>query len=169
MISEAQETRLAALLDESACRSLLERYTYTIDWLNWSGLEALFWEDAALDYGHWQGDRAAFIPWVTALEAPYFRRLHMFAAPRIELLGATEARIEAGAVMLIRSAATDDAADEVGNDTLVMARYQFRAEKREEEWRLSMLRFIPYGSHSFPADATGSADDLTTTHPWFAQ
>ncbi|MBC7633795.1 MAG: hypothetical protein H7290_20960 [Flavobacterium sp.] len=59
--------------------------------------------------------------------------------------------------------------DEVGTDTLVMARYQMRAEKREEEWRLSMLRFIPYGSHSFAGDAAGTADDLTTNHPWFAQ
>ena len=74
MISDAQATQLAALLDESVCRSLLERYTYTIDWLNWSGLEALFWEDATLDFGSWKGDRAAFIPWVTALEEPCLGR-----------------------------------------------------------------------------------------------
>ena len=165
MNSTDRATQLTALLDESACRSLLERYAYAVDWLNWSGLEALFWEDAALDYATWQGDRAAFIPWVKALEEPFLRRLHMFAAPRIELLGATEARIETGAVILMRSASSD----EVGTDTLVMIRYQFRAQKREEEWRFSMLRAIPYGSHSFAGDTAGSADDLTTTHPWFAQ
>lgn len=169
MITEAQETQLAALLDESACRSLLERYTYAIDWLNWPGLVALFWEDAALDFGAWQGDRAAFIPWVTALEEPCLRRLHMFGAPRIELLGATEARMEAGALSLMRLAASEVEADNGGTDTLYLIRYQFHVQKRGDEWRLSMLRFIPHGSQSFPGDAAGSADRLTTTHPWFAQ
>ena len=72
----------------------------------------------------------------------------MFAAPRIELLGATEGRMEAGAVVHLRSAASDDAVDEVGIDSLVMVRYQFRARKREEERRLSKVRTMPYGSLS---------------------
>lgn len=169
MITEAQAAQLAVLLDESSCRSLLERYTYAIDWLDWTALEALFWEDAELDFDTWQGDRAAFIPWVTALEEPYLRRLHMFAAPRIELLGTTEARMEAGSVVLVRSAAPEGEAAGIGTDTLVLVRYQFHVQKRGDEWRLSMLRFIPYGSQSFPGDAAGSADHLTMTHPWFAQ
>lgn len=165
MISEAQEGQLTALLDESACRSLLERYTYTLDWLNWSNFEALFWQDATFDYPFYQGDRAGFMTCVAALEEPFLRRLHMFAAPRIELLGATRARIEAGAVIHLRSATTD----EVGTDVLAMVRYQFHAEKREEEWRLSMGRAMAHGSYSFAGDSAGTADNLTTTHPWFAQ
>ena len=168
-MSAAPATQLGALLDESACRSLVEWYPYALDWLNWSGLEALFWEDATFDFGVWQGDRAAFLPWVTALEEPFVRRLHMFAAPRIELVGAAEARIEAGAMIHTRSTASDDAADEVGTDTNLLVRYQFRASKRGEEWRLSELRCIPYGSQSFAGDGAGSADGLTTTNAWFAQ
>ncbi|MBC7633853.1 nuclear transport factor 2 family protein [Aeromicrobium sp.] len=169
MITEAQATQLATLLDESACRTLLERYTYAVDWLNWSGLEALFWEDATFDFGSWQGGLAVFMPWVKLAEEPFLGRLHMFAAPRIELLAATEARMEAGCVIHLRSAAPDEAVEDVGSDALVMLRYQFRAEKREEKWRLSMVRVMPYGSLSFAGEVGASADGLATAHPWFAQ
>src|SRR5579863_7401527 len=100
-LSDLEIATFRRLADEAACRSLIERYTYAVDWMNWTGLEALFWPDAFLDFGMWQGNRADFIPWVTQLEETYRRRLHMFSAPRIEVTGEL-ARIETGVLMFLR-------------------------------------------------------------------
>jgi hypothetical protein len=163
-LSDSDILSFRRLVDEAACRSLIERYTYAVDWMNWSGLEALFWSDALFDFGMWQGGRAEFIPWVTKLEESYRRRLHMFAAPRIEVTGEL-ARVEAGAVMFMRQSAD--------RDDLILARYQFQAAKRKGDWRLSRLHFFLHGSQSFPASDQGGAsffaDGLDTSHALFAQ
>jgi hypothetical protein len=163
-LSEFEVSSFRRLVDESACRSLLERYTYAIDWMNWSGLEVLFWPDATFDFGMWRGTRGEFIPWVTTLEEGYRRRLHLFCAPRIEVIG-TSARIEVGAIMYMRPSAE--------RDDLTFARYQFQATSRNGEWRLSQLRFLLHGNQIFSAGDQGGAaffaDGLDTRHPLFAQ
>lgn len=167
-LSAAENAELRSLLDERACRTLIERYAYAVDWMNWPGLEALFWPEAHFDYGMWSGDRAAAVAWVAELEQGYQRRLHMLASPRIEVMG-DRARAEAGAIMHMRSA-TDDGA---GRDDLILARYQFDFERRAREWRIAGLRFLMHGAQSFAATDQGGApffaDDLTPAHPLFAQ
>jgi len=163
-LSDLDMVTFRRLVDEAACRSLIERYTYAVDWMNWAGLEALFWQDAFLDFGMWKGNRAEFIPWVTQLEESYRRRLHMFSAPRIEVMGEL-ARIEAGVLMFLRQSPE--------RDDLLLARYQFQAARRNGEWRLSKLHFFLHGSQSFPASDQGGApffaDGLDTSHALFAQ
>ena len=167
-LTDAERTELRALLDERACRTLIERYAYAVDWMNWPGLEALFWPEAYFDYGMWTGTRDEAIPWVTQLEEGYQRRLHMLASPRIEVMG-DRARAEAGAIMFMRSAGDDGA----GREDLLFARYQFDFERRGGEWRMSNLRFLMHGGQTFaPTDQGGApffADGLTSAHPHFAQ
>lgn len=163
----AERAQLRRLLDEQACRALLERYAYTIDWMNWAGLEALFWADAHLDFGMWSGDRAAFIPWVTELEEGYSRRLHTLASPRIEVMGDT-ARAEAGNCTYLRKIENGETRDEC-----LFGRYQFRFEKRDGEWRMSGLNFLMHGLQIFPSNDQGGAaffaDNMDMSHPRFAQ
>ncbi len=167
-LSNAERDQLRELLAERACRTLIERYAYAVDWMDWTGLEALFWPNAFFDYGIWSGDRAAAVPWVAELEAGYQRRLHMLASPRIEILG-DRARAEAGATMFMR-APTEDG---TGREDLSFARYLFDFERRNGEWRLSNLRFIHHGSQHFtPTDQGGAAffaDGLDSNHPYFAK
>ncbi len=159
---------LRRLLDEAACRTLVERYAYAVDWMNWPGLEALFWSDAQFDFGMWSGDLAAYLPWVAALEQGYARRLHMFAIPRLEIDG-DGGRAEVGVGMFVRS--IDDAG--AGQDDLMFGRYQFRFARREGQWRITSLHFLMHGAHRFAAtDQGGSplfADGLDPSHPLFAQ
>jgi SnoaL-like domain len=166
--SAAERRQLRKLLDESDCRALIERYAYAIDWMNWPGLEALFWPDAQLDFGMWSGDRTAFIPWVIQLEEGFTRRLHMLVSPRIEISGDT-GRAEAGNCTYLRRI------DEKGvaQDQALFGRYQFDFARRGSEWRFSGLRFLMHGLQQFPASDNGGApffaDGLTPGHRFFAQ
>jgi len=162
------EDLLQLLLDERACRLLVERYTYAVDWMNWQGLEQLFWPDALIDFGLWSGDRDAFIPWVTALESGYSRRLHLFGAPRLQINDAS-GQGEAGCFMYLRSGDTAESS----RDEIMVARYLFRFAKRDGEWRFSELRCLLHGVQGFAASDHGGADffadGLTPAHPLFAQ
>lgn len=167
-LNAGDQTQLRQLLDEAACRRLVECYAYAVDWMNWPGLEALFWPDACFDFGMWAGDRAGFIPWVTELEEGYSRRLHMLASPRLEI-GAETGRGEAGATTVVRSID----ADGIGQDDVIFGRYQFAFARRDGAWRMSALRFLMHGMHRVPAGDNGGApffaDGLDRSHPLFAQ
>lgn len=144
---------LAGLMDQHACRQLLERYTYAVDWMDWAGLEPLFWPDAKFDFGLWSGDLAAYIPWVTQLESGYQRRLHLFGLPRLSLDG-ERGKAEAGALMYLRLMN----AEGEPQDELMAGRYLFDVERREGEWRLSRLAFLMHGAQRFAATDNGGAD-----------
>lgn len=156
------------LVAEGACRALLERYAYAVDWKNWRGLEALFWPEASFDFGMWQGDRVGFIPWVTDLESNYSRRLHMLAVPRMAI-GASKGTAEAGNTTVVRGPGEDGAI----KDQVIFGRYQFDFECRAGEWRMSALRFLLHGMHALDATDEGGApffaDGLEPSHAMFAQ
>lgn len=163
----AERAQLRRLLDEQACRTLLERYAYAVDWMNWAGLSDLFWPDAILDFGMWKGDREAFLPWVKDLEEGYTRRLHMLVSPRIETVG-DMIRAEAGNCTYLRKVEDGNAGDQA-----LFGRYQFEFTRRGTEWRIFRLYFLIHGLQQFPATDQGGAaffaDNMDTTHPRFAQ
>jgi hypothetical protein len=156
------------LINEAACRTLIEAYAYAVDWKNWSGLAKLFWDDASFDFGMWSGDTAGFIPWVTALEAGYSRRLHMLAIPRMHV-GSETGHAETGNCTVVRGP-NDQGID---HDNMIFGRYQFDFARRHGEWRISALRFLMHGIQSLPSTDNGGApfyaDNMDTTHPLFAQ
>ena len=145
-----------------ACRELVEHYAYQVDWIDGEGLAALFWEDAAVDFGPaFCGGRDAFAAWVVALERAYARRLHQFGLPRIGVRGA-EGRAEAGAFMFLRRAAEPV-------EELLFGRYFFRFARRQGRWRIASLAFRMHGLRRFPAlpedGAFAWADALEGPHP----
>lgn len=162
------DPEIRALLDEHACRKLLETYCYAVDWKNWGGLAGIFWPDATFDFGMWSGDTAGFIPWVEQLEDGYTRRLHMFAMP-LMAIGTDSGRAEVGNTTVVRS--IDENGD--GQEDIIFGRYQFRFERRDGKWLISALHFFMHGTARVAAaDAGGApvfADNLDTKHPRFAQ
>lgn len=163
--TETERAQLAALVDEAAVRSVITRYNHSVDWMNWSVLEDQFWPNAEVDFGDvFRGDRAAFMPFVIALEEGYTRRMHMFGEPRIALFG-NEAEIEATSVTHVR--ALDDAGR---TDNFIWGRYLLKAEKRGGEWRLSRLFYMinMFQSYQTNVDDSGPmnmADNTTMAHP----
>lgn len=160
-------TQVEKLVNEAACRRLLEAYTYAIDWQNWAGLKELFWANAEFDFGLWQGDREGFLPWVQALEEGYDRRLHHFASPRLSI-GDDEGQGEVGALLFMR--VQDDGA---AFDEIMAGRYQLGFTRRGDEWRMSRLVFLMHGVQRLPATDNGGADffadGLAPSHPRFSQ
>ena len=163
-----RDALLDQLLNESACRRLLESYTYAVDWMHWDGLAELFWPDAQFDFGMWQGDRAGFLPWVEALENSYERRLHHFASPRLRVAD-DEGQAEVGALLFMR--VIDD--EQGAQDEIMAGRYLFSFECRSGEWRMQSLTFLLHGVQRLTATDSGGADffadGLTPEHPRFAQ
>lgn len=153
---------------ESACRSVLERYSHAIDWMDWDTLEELIWPDAEFDFGMWSGNVREFLPWVKELEAGYERRLHLFCVQGISIDGA-KARAEVGMANHLRLVDESDQRQ----DDIVFGRYQFGLECRGREWRINALRFLLHGVQRFRATDDGGsalyADGLSPSHPLFAK
>lgn len=165
-MTEIPAEQLNQLLAENACRCLVERYTYCIDWMNWNELEELFWPEAHFDFGMWSGDRCEYLPWVAALEAGYDRRLHMFSMPRLQI-DQSRGQGEVGATMYFRLKNESGLAQ----DELMFGRYLLEFECRAGSWRMSALTFLMHGIQRFePTDTGGApffADNLSPLHPLF--
>ena len=127
---------LDALLDRARLAELVAVYALLLDWVDWDGLDALFWPDAHFDFGMFKGDLGAYREFVVALEEGYARRLHMFGLPAIRLAG-DRARVDAGSVIVCRSDAPAP-----GIDDIFWGRYLLDAERRGGEWRLSGLVYV---------------------------
>jgi hypothetical protein len=164
-LTPEERRQFARLVDESAIRSVITRYSNSVDWMNWPVLESLIWEDARIDFGDaFRGDRAAFMPFVKALEESYVRRMHSFSEARIRLDG-SNAQAEVTAVMHVRALAAPSRTDNV-----VFGRYLLELQKRNGEWRLSSLYFM--FNHALSATTTesdagplNSAENTTMQHP----
>lgn len=165
MLTEAEVARFRRLCDEADLRALIADYAETIDWLDWTRMETLFWPDATLDFGMFAGDFTAYMAFVKALEESYRRRLHMFAEPTFRITG-DDARVDAGSVIVCR---TDN--DAHGVDDIFWGRYLFTAQRRDGAWRLAGLTYMMNLAGGGPrtADDRGTVmrmgDDLTPTHP----
>lgn len=161
-----RDENIDQLLRENDCRRLVESYSYAIDWMSWGELEYLFWPEAYFDFGLWAGDRAEFIPWVTALESGYKRRLHSFSIPRLRI-AETHGHGEVGATMFFR---IENDSGEL-QDELMFGRYLLGFECRDGEWRMSALSFLMNGVQNFQAADQGGAsffaDNLNPQHPLF--
>ncbi|MEZ5742995.1 MAG: nuclear transport factor 2 family protein [Sphingomonadaceae bacterium] len=132
----ARDPEIEALLDEARITRLLGRYASMTDWLDFSGAAEIFTEDAQFDFGEmFRGDREGFIPFVTALESGYARRIHMFGLPRIDVDG-DSARAECPSFIHARTAG-----DPEHTDATFVGRYIFDAVRTDAGWKLSRLAF----------------------------
>lgn len=164
-LTDAQLAQFTRLLDESTIRDLVGRYTSGLDWLNAPLLESLFWPDAKVDFGEmFRGDPAEFIPFVSALEQSYTRRLHIFGNLRIALFG-DDAEAEAATVTHARTVSGDQRIDD-----RFWGRYLLRFQRRRGEWRFSGLLYMLNGidrteGPNTPEGPLNLGDDTSMSHP----
>lgn len=131
-----QDADLALLLDEARIARLVSRYASMVDWLDWPGMATLFTPDARFDFGPmFQGGLDGYIPFASALEEGYDRRLHLFGMPRIDVRG-DRARAECPSWIHARTKGA-----EVHTDAVFAGRYVFDARRTDAGWKLSRLAY----------------------------
>jgi hypothetical protein len=165
----AMTDELQRLLDEAACRRLLMAYGPALDWRDEATLTRLFWPDAAIDYGFFQGQAKDFIPVLTAMNMLSMRRFHLTAG---EVLTHEDWGVLRGQSYGMTQVI---AASEGGlSSTIFYGRYLDRFEQRSGEWRFSARRYLLHGSYTAPyqegptLNGLLKAEGLDPGHPWFA-
>jgi hypothetical protein len=88
---ELAELRLEVnrLRDIEAINTVLAQYSRALDWLDSELLDLVFFDDAEVDYGFYQGNAKAFKPMVMDIERGSARRWHFTAQVSIQLAGDT--------------------------------------------------------------------------------
>src|SRR5262245_36372305 len=66
---------------------VLLRYSRALDWLDDAMLETVFFDDAEIDYGFFQGTGKEFKPLLMQVERTVGRRWHFMAQIKVELDG----------------------------------------------------------------------------------
>ena len=127
---------LKELLDRRAIDDLLARYCRSLDWLDDEALARVFWPDAEIDYGFFQGSGADFLPFVMKIERRSLRRWHTLSNPMVEIAGD---RAEGECYGVAQS--TDDHKGKLV-DTLFGGRYLDGFERRDGEWRISRRKYV---------------------------
>ena len=84
---ERLETEVAALRAQREIEDVLTRYSRALDWLDDALLDTVFYDDAEIDYGFFQGSGREFKPLLMTVERSVGRRWHFTAQVKIELDG----------------------------------------------------------------------------------
>jgi hypothetical protein len=161
---------LTDLLARAAISDVLGRYCLALDWLDQPALETVFWPDAAIDYGFFKGDAAAFIPLVMDIERSALRRWHGCMAETYRIKD-TQADVA--------SYALTHAVQRLDDGTLQLnrfyGRYLDRFASRGGQWRISARTYLLHAAESSPVTGDGGlpglplSDDLTPSHPLYVR
>ena len=122
------------LLDKQAIDEVLQRCCRTLDWLDEPGQASCYWPDAAVDFGFFKGDAAAFVPMVMQHQREAAKRWHLGTGVMIQVDGDT-ARAESYGI-------TVGASDAGGQCRMYGGRYLDTLEKRDGEWRISARNYV---------------------------
>lgn len=134
---------LQELLDRRSIDDLLARYCRTLDWLDDAGLATVFWADAEIDYGFFQGTGEEFLPFVMEIERRSLRRWHTISNPLVRISGDTAEGESYGLAQ-----ATAEVKGKLV-DSVFGGRYLDGFERRAGEWRISRRRYVLDWTHSF--------------------
>jgi hypothetical protein len=153
---------------ESECTRVLHAYGRAIDWQDREGLAALFWPEARIDLGFFEGDGAEAVEFLLANAARSQRRFH--ATSNVLL------RIEGDSALAdsccVTHALSEGEPGEPGWQ-LFLGRYLDRLERRGGEWRFIERTFLLNGYHAGAPDeppflaGVPRAADLAPDHPLF--
>jgi hypothetical protein len=83
----ALESEVSELRARRDIEDVLARYSRALDWLDDAMLETVFYDDAEIDYGFFQGTGKEFKPLLMQVERTAGRRWHFTAQIKIELNG----------------------------------------------------------------------------------
>jgi hypothetical protein len=164
-----RESALATLLDEAACHRVISHYSAAVDWADRDALTQMFWRDAKFDLGaYFVGAGEAGIDFLIASVNASLCRTHTLGSTWLSL-GENEARAETPAVNVWITRNPDGSITRY----FLTARYLWELQKRQGEWRVSILRIIvntaqctPYVLEAQPAGFQ-LVEGLGVGHPLF--
>ncbi|GGC16778.1 hypothetical protein GCM10011371_00250 [Novosphingobium marinum] len=134
---------IETLKAESEMNRLVSRYSTIVDWMDWDRLPDIFATDADIDFGQmFTGDLAGFTPFVSALEAGYDRRMHMFGLPRLDVT-AQSGRAECTNISFTRTKGSEN-----NDDSIIFGRYIFEGKPIDGAWKLTRLKFMLNAMHA---------------------
>ena len=131
------------LLDRRAIDDVLARYCRSLDWLDEASLATVFWPDAEIDYGFFEGSGEAFLPFVMDIERRSLRRWHTIYNPLARIDGD---RAESECYGMAQ--ATSERRGKLV-DSVFAGRYLDGFERRKGEWRISRRRYVLDWTHEF--------------------
>lgn len=129
---------LQELLDKKAIEEVLLRYARTLDWIDVESHRTVYWPDADIDYGFFQGKAEDFVDIVIEVERGTQRRWHGSAGTQVTIHSETQASAETYGL-------TSSIADRDGDGpkgSLIGGRYLDEFEKRGDEWRISKRTYL---------------------------
>jgi hypothetical protein len=148
MTTDASDA-LTRLLDESACRDVVSRYSAAIDWADRESLETVFWPDARMDFGaaFFVGGVEGGLEFLMASVNASLCRTHSLGAIWLKFDGA-RARGETPAFNLWVSRNPDGSLTRY----FFTARYLWQLHKRDGEWRVASLQVLINTAQCTPYD-----------------
>ncbi|GGC40439.1 hypothetical protein GCM10011371_29770 [Novosphingobium marinum] len=143
---QSVEERLAIVEDERAIEKVLADYALALDWIDMELLDKVFWDDAEIDYGFFQGSGRDFKPVVMDVEKSLGRRMHMVSNVRLSVTGNS-----AKASGYHLSIASPEVDKPVPDGLSVFAGYYLDTlEKRDGRWGISSRKHILVGGSQIP-------------------
>ncbi|MCR9278246.1 MAG: nuclear transport factor 2 family protein [Pseudomonadaceae bacterium] len=154
--SAARQQRLLDAADKLEIMDLSATYMRGLDRLDGEIQATVFWPDAYLDYGIYEGNAEDFVAYCQNALANHDANQHMLGQIQIELDG-DEAWGEVYYQAYHRYA--DDASD--NRDLFIAGRYIDRYERRNEEWRISYrAELVDWVREGPAADAWFEGSDM---------
>ena len=167
LASEIQALRdeVDQLKSREAIRQQLVRYGRGQEWLDETLLAEVFWPDADIDFGFFEGKFADYLPILMDIERDPETTFHLLSAAQIELDGDT-AWVECYGIAGGRG--TD-------KTNIFGGRYIQRFERRNGEWRSAACRYVLDWNmdQDVPDVIGGPHPELkmikprSPDHPWF--
>jgi hypothetical protein len=136
-VTEPLQPELQRLVDESAIRRVLSRYSRAIDRRDYDLLRTCYHPDAVDEHGWYDGDVDGFVEYLRSGHLADFES-HFLGNPHIEVEGDV-AWTETYCLALHRTGV---------RDRLQHVRYLDRFEKRDGDWRIAH-RVVSYGLGRF--------------------
>ena len=145
----AHSTALQELLDKQACEELLARYARALEWVDEKALRTVFFPDAEVDYGFFEGSGEEFVSVMMEQIRACVRTWHNNGAPLLMIDGDVAQSETHG------TGATVVEQDGQLVTTIMGGRYLDRLESRAGTWGIAKRTYVVDWHNSFetPAEA----------------
>ncbi len=142
------QQNLARLRDELACRKVLARYGWALNWRDPETLASIVWPDAVVDYGFFRGSGTEWVQAFMEIERAAGRPFHMLVCDQLEVKGDVAEAESLGIALTLENG--DTAARQY------WGRYLDQLHKRGEEWRISKRTYVVHGVFDVGIQQLGS-------------
>ena len=141
----ALEVEVADLRAREQILDVLTNYARALDWLDRDILEGVFFDDADIDYGFFQGKGAEFKPLLMQVEESTGRRWHFTSQVKIHLIDAKHAEVESYNLTVAAANAEPQQPDPL---THFYGFYLDRFEKRDGRWGIVSRKHLLHAGTS---------------------